>query len=211
MPVVKATQSYNIVHDRKLPLVVVGNTIYSKWVADHFKCPQLTLEEAASKDQSWFDTHQLFSGGSNIKFKITVDQTLASYNPQYVSIVASNSVISDNVDLGYNVFVDNFAYLQHDIKIADHTSITYRSTIGHHTSIGKYCHISPNTSTNNTSISEGCFIGSHVWTFSAEKHLNVAAYSNVYAKSRILRSITQSGTYKDNKLISKKTSLELHI
>jgi NDP-sugar pyrophosphorylase family protein len=214
MPLVELTNQFSILHEHNLPLCFVGTSHYNSVLYNYFSktrhCVTISLEELEQQPESWQERHQFISLQTHIPFKIKVKDVFDRLNLKCFSVRSNFAAIGNNVQVGYNVIIEQFSSVWDDCAIGDFTTIACNVNIAHGATIGQCCHISPYVHLCYVGCGNNVFVGNGAFVW-ATKYLpiNVCDCSNIQAFSRVLKSITQPGTYYGNRLVDSRSSIEL--
>lgn len=214
MPIVNSTNQFVILHDHNLPLCFVGHSHYNTVLYDYFSkirnCVKISLEELEQQSESWLGKYQFISLQTHIPFKIKVKSVFDKLNIKCFSVCSNFAAIGNNVQVGYNVIIEQFSSIWDDCVIGDFTNITCNVTIAHGAVVGLCCHISPYTHLCYVSCGNNVFVGNGAFVWATKKSpIGVCDNVNLQAFSRVLKSIGQSGTYYGNRLVDSRDSTEL--
>ena len=140
------TVAYSLLHDTGRALCFVGRTKYNDMLYNYWSqvrpSIQVTIEQALSQNQSWFDQHQFICAVSNVGFKYEVTAQLQSFNPHYFSVIGTGNLFS-NVQIGQGTFIQHHNTAVCDnIVIGDHCTLGAYINLSHDTKIGNCCHVS---------------------------------------------------------------------
>lgn len=212
MPVVKSNAQYELIHDRGRELCFIGSTETNRLLTNYFNAETVSLEFFLEQPQEWIDQYQFMSCGSHPTWKTLVATAIEQKNAQCFSVAGSTNVFGQNVDIGYNVIIHHYNEFWDNVKIGNHCSITNQGVIAHGATLGDYCHLGPYCHLSFCNIGSGAFIGPRSWVFGIAKDVvSISDYTNITADSRVVRSITEPGTYYGNRRIKNLTSLELDL
>jgi UDP-3-O-[3-hydroxymyristoyl] glucosamine N-acyltransferase len=222
MPIIKSNSNYTIIHDLGKSLCFVGTTHNNLLLQKHFSDSRnavlISLEDIQTKNQQWLDSYQFMSISSHPVFKYKVKSILDHLNIQYFSIIGDTCVIGQNVDIGYNAFIDHGGRVWTDCKIGDHCSLTQYAAVGHGTTFGECCQIGAFCQVTEVKCGNGVYIGSRSMLHgtltpgsTVGNIVTIADYTNIKARSMICKSIEVSGTYYGNKKVDHRNSLELSL
>ena len=207
---------YGVLNDRCLPITFIGNTFHNQTLFKYFKSTrsveQVSLEHTLAQDASWFSNRQFMCAVTNVSFKKLVADSLADRSVHWISVVSNKSVVSHDVKIGDNVFINHFSVLYDDTIVGNHCTIGNYVMTSHNVIIGSFSHISPYAYLCYASLGQGSCVGLRS-TFTAKKTspLHTADWCNFTLDSRITSLIENSGTYCSQRLIDPRNSLELHI
>lgn len=76
----------------------------------------------------------------------------------FVNCICPSPYIDEDVQVGENVFIDQFCWISSFVEIGDNTTLI-ASTIGHHCKIGNNCFISGSIMAGNVNLKKNVFIG----------------------------------------------------
>jgi len=207
---------YNILHDKSLPMVFVGDTLHNHSLYKYFKnqrsCQHLRLEDVMEYDDDWFARHQVMAVVTNVIFKKTLADTLGARPVQWFSACSRYTILHQNLKIGYNTLINSYNVFYDDCKIGNHCTITNHVMLSHQVTVGDMCHISPFTYVCFTELQQGVILG--VRSSCPGKPHNpivIAPWSNILMESRITRSLTESGTYAGNRKYNDERSLDVKI
>lgn len=205
---------YDILHDRGLPMVFVGDTFHNHTLYSYFRqrrsCQNLSLEEVMQRDDAWFQQHQIMAVVTNVSFKCTLNQILGSRPTQWFSVISTNSVLHHDIRVGKNTLINNHNVFYDHCQIGDHCTITNHVMLSHKVSVDDMCHVSPFSYLCFTKLNQGVVVGLRA-SFIGEPRrvISVAPWTNVLMDSRVSRDITASGTYYGHRLKDPRSSLDL--
>lgn len=90
-----------------------------------------------------------------------LDARCREHNLEYFSVVASNTVVMDEVDLGEGAILSPFTTLTSNIRIGRHFHANLYSYVEHDCRIGDYVTFAPSVRCNgNVVIEDGAYLGS---------------------------------------------------
>lgn len=206
---------YKVLHDLDRPICFIGNcqinTIISTELARSRCVENLTLEQTLLRDQAWFDQHQFFCGISNIAFKKTVVESIAAFNPHYVSFIDTRASVDRCAKIGNNVFISHASTVFDNTVIGNHTLVG-SSFLSHENIIGDFCHISPLSYLSYSKLGQGVAIGvGSVFAGKPDRIITVPDWCNFSLNSRVTRTIDTAGTYFGHKKLNDETSLTTDI
>jgi len=207
---------YDILHDRGLPMVFVGDTFHNHTLYSHFRdrrsCEHISLEQAMERDDAWFGRPQIMAVVTNVSFKKTLAEALGSRPVQWFSVVSTNTVLHHSVRVGENTLINSYNVFYDDCVIGDHCTITNYVMLSHEVTVGDMCHISPFTYLCFTDLGQGTVVGIRAsFPGKPQTPISVCDWTNVLMDSRITQSIIEPGTYYGNRRSDEKTSLEAKI
>jgi carbonic anhydrase/acetyltransferase-like protein (isoleucine patch superfamily) len=213
MPIIDSKGGYQVVHDKNKTLCFIGNTHYNKLLYSYFSkirdCVSLSLEDVDQKSQEWLSQHQFMCVASTSKFKYQVSNTLNQYGIDYFSVISDCCFVGNNVNIGYNVLVNHFTSVWDNCDIKDHTTITNNCDLAHGTTISECCHISPFSMLSFAKVNSGVFVGARSFVFGhPDNPIEIDDFVYVTADSRVIKSISDAGTYYSNRKINSKISLD---
>ena len=218
MPLIKSTNQYSILHDQNLPLCFVGNNHYSDLLVSYFNnirhCIKVTLEELEEQTTQWRDRYQFICLSTHPMFKQRAKQVFDRLNLRCFSVIANMASIGNNVNVGYNVMIDQYVYIWDDCVIGNFTTVSCNVIIAHGTNIGEGCHMSPYCHLAYTKCGNYVFVGNGSFLFAnAEKDsVSIADFVNLQAFSRVINtSIDNPGTYYSTRQVDARTSIELSL
>lgn len=206
--------SYSVLNDHGLPMVFVGRTFHNTALYRYFRerrtCHAITLEDLARQEASWAQHYQFFCAVSNIAFKMRVQQVLNRINGHCFSVVSDSTYLGQNVRIGHSTLVLNFNSIYDDAIIGDFCTVTNYVSVSHEVIINDCCHISPYSYFCFAEIGQGCYTGLRTSVFGyPDNSIEISAYTNLLADSRVTSSIDHPGTYYGRRRCNNKTSLEL--
>lgn len=208
--------NYTILHDNGLPLCFVGDTLYNHMLYTYWKdlrpCLHVTVEEAETHTQDWFDQHQFICIVSNVAFKRTVVEKLSRYNPHYFSVVGSENNFN-HVDIGVGTFIQHYNIaIWNNIKIGDYCTVTSYNTLGHDTTIDNFCHVSAYCFLTYTTLQPGNLLAIRSsFLGRPDKRIDIAPNCNFMCNSTVTKNVTKTGTYFGHKMVSQESSLTYKI
>jgi NDP-sugar pyrophosphorylase family protein len=216
MPVVPATKSWRVIHDRNKTLCFVGFTHYNKLLYRYFKdlrpCIHVSVEHVAEQSQEWLDQHQFICLPTHPKFKFEVKQLLDRLEVDCFSVISEACVIGQNVNIGYSCIVEHFAMIWDDCVVGDYCTVAAYVDVAHGTILGTGCHLSPYVECSFVTFGDGVYVGSKGFVFADMlAPITICNYVNILATTRVFNSIDQPGTYHGNRLTDPRGSLELSL
>ena len=216
MPLVNSTNQFFILHDHNLPLCFVGRSHYNTVLYDYFSkirnCVKISLEELEQQSESWLEKYQFISLQTHISFKIKVKSVFDKLNIKCFSVCSNFASIGNNVQIGYNVIIDQFSSIWDDCVIGDFTIIACHVQVAHGANVGDCCHIAPYVHLAYATVGNGVYVGNGAFVFAnMDSPISVNNWVNIKAFSRVLQTIDRAGTYYSNRLVDTQTSLELRL
>lgn len=201
---------FEIFYNHHKPLVFVGTTGLNKQLAESLDQPVvvISLEEAKKKNKNWIDDHQFMCVTGDYNLKKQVTDYLSSYNASYFSMIGKNNLITPDIKIGKNTFINNYNdLLGAPLTIGDHVIISCFCQLGRDVIIKDYCHISSYVYVNNCHVGEGTALGTRASVLGPKLSDNdtkhIAPMCNFLANSVITKNITETGTYFGNKRSNK--------
>jgi acetyltransferase-like isoleucine patch superfamily enzyme len=208
-------EKFNILHNRYLPVCFVGNCHMNSLLAleinREYPAETVTVEEALTHTQDWFDQRQFFCGISDVKFKKYVIESLDKFNPHYVTFIDRQSSVSRDAIIGHNNFISGHCTIYNDNVIGNH-SIIISTFLSHENIIGNYSHLSPWGYFSFTTLGQGVVVGvDSTFVGHSTRRISVPDWCNFHIKSRVTRAIDTTGTYRGNTKLNFDTSLTKNI
>jgi serine acetyltransferase len=207
---------YTTLHDNGLPLCFIGNTVYNHMLYNYWQdrreCLHLTVEEAESHTQGWFDEHQFVCAVSNVSFKREVVKRLSQFDPHYFSIVGSYNSFN-NVVIGQGTYIQHYNDLAFgDGIIGDHCTLGSYLGFSHNVQVGNFCHISGYCFLNYTTLKDGVVLPVRTTVLGdPDRQIEIAENCNFMTGSTVTKSIAETGTYFGNRRVSSESSVTYKI
>jgi carbonic anhydrase/acetyltransferase-like protein (isoleucine patch superfamily) len=163
-----------------------------------------SLEDLQTKDASWFGQRQFIAITSDVSLKMSIVNFLTSQQAHFFTLVNKFHSISPTVKIGVGTYISGFNSIDVDnIEIGNHCIIGTHNTFGHNVSVEDYCQISHYNFINHCSLGKGSVVGTRSMIYSGtDKAINIPSFCNITSNSRILESLSQTGTYHSRKLMS---------
>ena len=211
--------NYQILHDNNKSMIFVGTGTMSismceSMVAQGHSAVALSIEEVIAQSASWANNHQFIVVGSDVKFKIMATDAIRNLGGSFFSIVHKYNIMHPTTVIGRGVYVAGFnSFAVKGIQIKDHVFISTHNTFGHYAVVDNYSHISSNCYISKSKIGQGVVVGSYalITNENIDGYTDIVDYTNIKSQSRIVKSITKSGTYYGNRLVDEQNSLQLRI
>jgi len=206
---------YNIHNDNGLPILFVGKTTINvelqKHIEDQRKTDLVTLEDFEKEvDNKWYN-HQYFSGAGSVAFKKKVITTIKNKipNANFISLIHRTSSISPGCSIGNGVQVGPYTYIGPESVIGDYSFVDIGTALGHSGNVlNAFTFLAPNVILSSSHLAEGTWVGA----YSKLDGVTTARYQQFKSHSRCSSiKFSQSGTYKHNRLIDTRNSLQLDI
>ena len=203
---------YDILHDRGLPMVFVGDTFHNHTLYSYFRdrrpCEHISLEQAMERDDAWFQQHQIMAVVTNVSFKKTLGEALGARPVQWFSVVSTNTVLHHSVSVGVNTLINSYNVFYDDCVIGSHCTLTNYVMLSHNVVVGDMCHVGPFTYLCFAELKQGVVLGLRSSLPGKPNNvITVAPWTNIMMESRLTQSIDESGTYFGNRCVNKNTSL----
>lgn len=207
---------FDLLHDLGKDLCFVGDTYHNEMLFSYFNprrtSVHLRLEEVLEKSNTWIEQHQFMCSVSNIGFKKLVYDKVTAIGGNFFSAVSTSSMIGHNVHIGKNTLVNHFNTIYDDTYIGNNCTLTNFITVSHEVKINDFCHIGPYTYFCFCKVNEGCFVGIRSSVFGyPENKIDMPAYTNLLADSRLMDSLEHNGTYSGRRLTDTRNSMEFHL
>lgn len=207
---------FSLLYDNGAPLCFVGHTVYNKMLYNYWRdqrqCFLLSVEEAESQPQSWFDNHQFMCAVSNVAFKRFAVDKLSRFDPSYFSVIGTGNIFN-------NFTIGRGSYIQHyndfsfgDGKVGDHCTVGSYMGFSHEVEVGDFCHISGYCFLNYATVHSGVVMPIWITVLGEpDSKIEIAEYCNFMINSTVTKSITETGTYLGNRKINNESSLTYKI
>jgi sugar O-acyltransferase (sialic acid O-acetyltransferase NeuD family) len=109
---------------------------------------------------------------------------------KFYNAIHPTVVMSEFVELGYDVIICGGSILTVNIKIGDHVHINLGCTIGHDARIGSYCTLNPKVAINgNDHLGEGVYVGTGA-TFIQQ--VSVGSWTTIGAGAVVIENIPEN-------------------
>jgi UDP-3-O-[3-hydroxymyristoyl] glucosamine N-acyltransferase len=208
-----SNQYYTVHNSNDRELVIVGDTFYSRSLYENLTKSQwepilVKLEDIEHNDQKWFDRRQFIAPATNVKTKKMFVERLAHRNPHYFTVLGASNQF-DNVEIGHNVFIENFnTAVCNDIVIGNHVTMSNYICLGHNATVGDFSHLSCYSYVNFANLGEGSCVAARTSFFGdKDRILNITNDCNFMTGSTVTKDITATGTYYSNKRVSSESSI----
>ena len=129
---------------------------------------------------------------ANTQVKLDVCHHIEKKGGEFVNIIHSTSVVSDEAKLGKGCVIGPHSYIAYEAIIGNHVLINVSTTVGHHARIADGCSLNSHVDvTGHVELDEGVFLGSHASILPGKK---VGAFSKVGAGSVVFRNVEKQIT-----------------
>ena len=181
--------------------------LYDYW-QDIRPCQHITIEEAESYTQGWFNEHQFICAVSNVAFKREVVDRLSRFNPHYFSIIGNHNSFN-NVSVGRGTYIQHYNDLAFGGGvIGDHCTLGSYLGFSHNVIVGNFCHISGYCFLNYTTLNDGVVLPVRTTVLGdPDRQIEIAENCNFMTGSTVTKSITETGTYFGNRRVSAESSI----
>lgn len=207
---------YCIIHDVERVLCFIGDTWHNHTQYNYWSSRRpseiISLEEAMSQNQSWWDQRQFMCAVTNINFKKQVVESTLQFDPKWFSVIDDSSEIHSDVVVGKNTLVNFFNCIYSGNTLGDHVTVTNYVQLSHSVHIGDMCHVGPYSYLCFTTLCSGVCVGLRS-SFPGKPNapITVADWCNITMDSRVTKSITNTGTWYNNRKINNFSSLDVKI
>lgn len=209
--------SYQILRDHNKPLAFVGNTYFNAMLHKYFSAQGkdstlLSVENAQTMNQEWFDSHQFICVSSNVATKRMVVDGIAKFKPDYFSIVGSNNLFL-NLPIGEGSYIEhNTTAMWEGCSVGNHCTILSYNQIAHDVTINDFCHISGYSFLSYCEIGRGnCMALRTNILGDLKQPISTADNCNFMINSVVTKDVTETGTYFGNRRVKDDTSLNYDI
>lgn len=209
---------FDIIHDKGLRCCFIGNKgninreLHSHFNRNGVDAELVSVEYALAQPTEWLAQRQFFCALSGLGLKTELVEQLNTDN--WFSIVDKGCSFPfyDINSIGVNtlIMMQN-SVLDTNNHIGSHC-LLYGVVLSHAVRVEDYCVIAPNTYVAFYTIGKGTHIGvgsSIIGREGANNH--IAPYSNITAHSRVSKTLSETGTYLNNRLLNGEGSLDRHI
>tara|TARA_E500000178_G_scaffold311356_1_gene327199 strand:+ start:1501 stop:2121 length:621 start_codon:yes stop_codon:yes gene_type:complete len=202
---------YTISHDNGDPICFVGKTSLNKELQKHVAEVRASKVIRLEDIEKYKSGYQYFCSAGFIGFKVSVIDKICQLIPRanFPALIHNTALVHSTVKFGRGCHVGPYAYVSPDSQLGDHVDIQLYSSINHaNNKLGDLTYISPYVKISESTLAEGTWLGA----YSVMENVTTVKYQQFTMNSRIRASVfEQTGTFRHNKLIDKRNSLEQDI
>ena len=203
--------SYTISNDNGDPICFVGETSLNKELQKHVSEVRASKIIRLEDVEQYKSGYQYFCSAGFTGFKLCVIDKICELNPRanFPTLVHKNSLCHDTVVLGRGCHVGPFAYVSPGSRLGDFVDVQLYSSINHaDNKLGDFTYVSPYVKLSECNLAEGTWLGA----YSMLENVTTVKHQQFTASSRVQASVfEQTGTFRHNKLIDNRNSLEYDI